>query len=75
MTQSSSADRNAVHHFVLVTEGCDLLDDANLTEARVVLEDWRHDYNHHRPHRSLGGQTPAAYAANHQPTITTNQHP
>lgn len=30
MTQSSSANRNAVHHFVLVTEGCDLLDDANL---------------------------------------------
>lgn len=53
-------------------------DFANLTEARVVLEDWRHDYNHHRPHRSLGGQTPAAYAAGHrtqQPTITTDQHP
>ena len=30
MTQSSSAGRNAIHHFVLVTEGCDLLDDANL---------------------------------------------
>ena len=30
MTQSSSAGRNAVHHFVLVTEGADLLDDANL---------------------------------------------
>lgn len=30
MTQASSAGRNAVHHFVLVTEGADLLDDANL---------------------------------------------
>lgn len=30
MTQSSSADRNVGHHFVLVTEGCDLLDDARL---------------------------------------------
>ena len=50
-------------------------DFANLLEARVVLEDWRHDYNHHRPHRSLGGQTPAAYAANHQPTTTTTKHP
>ena len=53
-------------------------DFANLLEARVVIEDWRHDYNHYRPHRSLGGQTPAAYAANHKqthPTITTNQHP
>ena len=53
-------------------------DFANLLEARVVIEDWRNDYNHHRPHRSLGGQTPAAYAANHRPTdpkITTDQHP
>ncbi|WP_420444416.1 hypothetical protein [Candidatus Poriferisodalis sp.] len=30
MIQPSSADCNAVHHFVLVTEGCDLLNDANL---------------------------------------------
>ena len=30
MTESSSTVRNTVHHFVLVTEGCDLLDDANL---------------------------------------------
>ncbi len=53
-------------------------DFANLAEARVVIEDWRHDYNHYRPHRSLGGLTPAAYAANHtqtHPTIKTNQHP
>jgi len=53
-------------------------DFASLLEARVVIEDWRHDYNHYRPHRSLGGQTPAAYAHNHrtrQPTTTTDQHP
>jgi transposase InsO family protein len=25
-----------------------------LTEARVVIEDWRWKYNHVRPHRSLG---------------------
>ena len=30
MTQPSPTYRNPVHHFVLVTEGCDLLDDANL---------------------------------------------
>ncbi len=35
-------------------------DFANLLEARVVTEDWRHDYNHYRPHQSLGGLTPAA---------------
>ena len=35
-----------------------------LLEARVVIEDWRNDYNHHRPHSSLGWRSPAAYAAN-----------
>ena len=32
-----------------------------LTEARVVLEDWRWTYNHVRPHRSLGYITPLAF--------------
>ncbi len=35
----------------------------SLLEARVLYADWCHDYNHHRPHRSLGLQPPAAYAA------------
>ena len=30
-----------------------------LAEAREVVEAWRLDYNHVRPHRSLGQQTPA----------------
>ena len=34
-----------------------------LEEARVVLDAWRLDYNHRRPHSSLKWQTPAAYAA------------
>jgi putative transposase len=34
-----------------------------LAEARVVIEDWRVDYNHHRTHSSLGRKTPAAFAA------------
>ena len=38
-------------------------DFANITEARAVLEDWRTEYNTYRPHQSLGGLTPAAYAA------------
>lgn len=33
-----------------------------LTEARVVLEDWRYKYNHLRPHRSLGYLTPLRFA-------------
>ena len=32
----------------------------SLSEARVVLEDWRRLYNHERPHSALGYQVPAA---------------
>ena len=34
----------------------------NLTELKYVVERWRMDYNHYRPHSSLDYQTPAAYA-------------
>jgi putative transposase len=34
-----------------------------LTEARVVVEDFRRKYNHERPHSKLGYESPAAYAA------------
>ena len=34
----------------------------NLAEARLIIEDWRIDYNTPRPHTSLGGLAPAAYA-------------
>ena len=33
-----------------------------LTEARVVIEDWRWLYNNVRPHRSLGNITPRRFA-------------
>jgi putative transposase len=29
----------------------------NLTEAREIIASWRHDYNHVRPHSSLGALT------------------
>mgnify|MGYP001819969915 FL=1 len=35
----------------------------SLLEAQVVTEDWRIEYNHHRPHGALGEQTPAEFAA------------
>lgn len=38
-------------------------DFADLREARTLTATWREDYNHHRPHGSLGYQTPAAFAA------------
>lgn len=42
-----------------------------LDEVRRMAEDWRHRYNHHRPHRSLGGLSPHHYAmANSSPTST-----
>ena len=34
-----------------------------LTEAQVLIEDWRIDYNHRRPHSALHMMTPAAFAA------------
>ena len=33
-----------------------------LAEAVVVIEDWRQDYNAHRPHSALANQTPEAFA-------------
>jgi putative transposase len=33
-----------------------------LTEARVVIEDYRREYNQFRPHSKLGYQSPAGYA-------------
>jgi putative transposase len=35
----------------------------NLLEAKVLVEDYRSYYNHHRPHSALGYQTPAEFVA------------
>ena len=40
---------------------CEIFD--TLTEAKVLLEDWRIGYNWNRPHSALGNQPPAKYAA------------
>jgi transposase InsO family protein len=31
-------------------------------EAQIIIEQWRQEYNHHRPHSSLGYVPPAAFA-------------
>jgi putative transposase len=33
-----------------------------LAEAKVLIEDWRQDYNEHRPHSALGMSSPARFA-------------
>ena len=40
-----------------------------LTEARVVIEDYRNHYNQRRPHSKLGYKSPASYAANFNPSL------
>ena len=39
----------------------------SVKEAKVIVETWRLDYNHRRPHSSLGYMTPAAFAASRNP--------
>jgi transposase InsO family protein len=36
---------------------------ADVREARALAASWRHEYNHHRPHSSLGYVPPAVFAA------------
>lgn len=35
----------------------------NIDEARRIIETWRCDYNHHRPHSSLGNLTPEEFVS------------
>jgi len=35
----------------------------SLPEARVVLDEWRREYNHRRPHSGISRRTPAGFAA------------
>jgi putative transposase len=39
---------------------------ASLAEAQAIIETWRMDYNHHRPHSSLGHLTPSEFLEQRQ---------
>ena len=43
----------------------------SLDEVRRMTEDWRHRYNHDRPHRSLGGLSPIRFAMAKSPSTST----
>ena len=40
----------------------------SLGEAQAIIEAWRMDYNHHRPHSSLGHLTPNEFVVQRQAT-------
>lgn len=43
-----------------------------LVEAQTIIEAWRRDYNDERPHGSLKGMTPSAFAARHLSGLHSN---
>lgn len=54
------------------TEVLDCYVFTNIAEVRRMTEDWRYRYNHHRPHRALGGLPPVLFAmAQSSPTSTS----
>ena len=50
----------------------------SLAVAKRLTKSWQHNYNHHRPHSSLGYQTPAEFAARcanyARPKASLHQH-
>ena len=46
---------------------------SSLEDAKIKIEAWRIDYNEHRPHTSLGNQTPVQFEAEWQLFRTTKE--
>lgn len=55
------------------TEVLDRFVFTSLEEVRRMTEDWRDRYNHHRPHRSLAGLAPVAFARAQSPSTSTSE--
>jgi hypothetical protein len=47
----------------------------NVREAQDVLDHWRDEYNHYRPHSSLNYLTPAEFAAQHPEPLLAQDWP
>jgi transposase InsO family protein len=47
----------------------------HIDELRYVVDRWRMDYNHYRPHSSLGYMSPVAFAATCVPSDSATLHP
>jgi len=47
----------------------------SVKQARVIVENWRLEYNNHRPHSGLGYMTPAAFAAGCIPSASPTAQP
>ena len=47
----------------------------SVKEAKVLVENWRLEYNHERPHSSLEYKTPAAFAATCIPSVSATPRP
>jgi len=45
----------------------------SIEDARARIEAWRIDYNHHRPHGSLGHRTPAEFVRQFHTTGATEK--
>jgi transposase InsO family protein len=44
-----------------------------LVDTRSIIEAWREEYNHYRPHSALGYLPPTAFAAQHSQPPLPNQ--
>jgi transposase InsO family protein len=47
----------------------------SVMEAKVLAENWRGEYNQHRPHSSLNYMTPAAFAATCIASVSATPRP